>query len=109
MSLFEQRLADLPLSIDDYALERLQRDVSSQFTRVSTVIRLRGGGEEGQEHQPAVRAGQSAARGADQRIRHQQPRPHHRPHEDDCQHEAEQRRRHEAHRGGGPREHAEAP
>ena len=47
MSLFEQRLADLPLSIDDYALERLQRDVSSQFTRVSTVIRLRGGGEEG--------------------------------------------------------------
>jgi hypothetical protein len=47
MSLFEQRLADLRLSIDDYALERLQRDVSSQFTRVSTVIRLRGGGEEG--------------------------------------------------------------
>ena len=47
MSLFEDRLADLPLRIDDYALERLQRDVSSQFTRVSTVIRLRGGGEEG--------------------------------------------------------------
>jgi L-alanine-DL-glutamate epimerase-like enolase superfamily enzyme len=47
VSLFEDRLADLPLRIDDYALERLQRDVSSQFTRVSTVIRLRGGGEEG--------------------------------------------------------------
>ena len=47
MSLFEQRLADLPLSIDDYTLERLERDVSSQFTRVSTVIHLRGGGEEG--------------------------------------------------------------
>ena len=47
MSLFEERLADLRLSIDDYALERLQRDVSSQFTRVSTVIHLRGGGEEG--------------------------------------------------------------
>jgi hypothetical protein len=47
MSLFEDRLADLPLRIDDYALERLQRDVSSQFTRVSTVIRFRGGGEEG--------------------------------------------------------------
>ena len=46
MSLFEERLADLPLSIDDYTLERLERDVSSQFTRVSTVIRLRGGGEE---------------------------------------------------------------
>ncbi|HMI69003.1 MAG TPA: hypothetical protein VK510_03340 [Solirubrobacteraceae bacterium] len=47
MSLFEDRLADLRLRIDDYALERLQRDVSSQFTRVSTLIRLRGGGEEG--------------------------------------------------------------
>jgi L-alanine-DL-glutamate epimerase-like enolase superfamily enzyme len=47
LSLFEERLADLPLSIDDYTLERLERDVSSQFTRVSTVIRLRGGGEEG--------------------------------------------------------------
>jgi hypothetical protein len=47
VSLFEERLADLPLSIDDYTLERLERDVSSQFTRVSTVIRLRGGGEEG--------------------------------------------------------------
>jgi hypothetical protein len=47
VSLFEERLADLPLRVDDYALERLQRDVSSQFTRVSTVIRLHGGGEEG--------------------------------------------------------------
>jgi hypothetical protein len=47
MSLFEERLADLPLQIEDYALERLERDVSSAFTRVSTVIRLRGGGEEG--------------------------------------------------------------
>jgi hypothetical protein len=47
MSLFEERLAQLPLRIDDYALERLQRDVSSAFTRVSTVIRLRGDGEEG--------------------------------------------------------------
>jgi hypothetical protein len=47
VSLFEERLADLPLRVEDYALERLQRDVSSQFTRVSTVIRLRGGGEEG--------------------------------------------------------------
>jgi hypothetical protein len=47
MSLFEERLADLPLSVEDYALERLERDVSSQFTRVSTVIRLRGGGDEG--------------------------------------------------------------
>jgi hypothetical protein len=47
MSLFDERLADLPLHIEDYALERLERDVSSAFTRVSTVIRLRGGGAEG--------------------------------------------------------------
>ncbi len=40
-------VADLPLVIDDYELERLQRDVSSDFTRVSTVIHLRGGGTEG--------------------------------------------------------------
>jgi len=40
-------LADLPLTIDDYALEALERDVSSDFTRLSTVIRLRGGGEGG--------------------------------------------------------------
>jgi L-alanine-DL-glutamate epimerase-like enolase superfamily enzyme len=47
MSLFEERLADLPLRIEDYALERLEREVSSAFTRVSTLIRLRGAGEEG--------------------------------------------------------------
>ncbi|HWH96679.1 MAG TPA: hypothetical protein VNT03_22650 [Baekduia sp.] len=41
-------IADLPLEIEDYALERLERDVSSDFTRVSTVLRLRGGdGHEG--------------------------------------------------------------
>jgi L-alanine-DL-glutamate epimerase-like enolase superfamily enzyme len=42
-----ERVADLPLTIEDYALERLQRDVSSAFTRVSTVIRLRGVGTDG--------------------------------------------------------------
>ena len=47
MSLFEERLADLPLRIDGYALEGLSRDVSSAFTRVSTVIRMRGAGQEG--------------------------------------------------------------
>jgi hypothetical protein len=47
MSLFEERLADLPLVIEGYALERLERDISSAFTRVSTVIRMRGGGQEG--------------------------------------------------------------
>ena len=41
------RVADLPLRIEGYELEGLVRDVSSAFTRKSTVIRLRGGGEEG--------------------------------------------------------------
>jgi len=41
------RLADLPLTIEDYALERLEREVSSDFLRVSTVLRLRGAGHEG--------------------------------------------------------------
>jgi L-alanine-DL-glutamate epimerase-like enolase superfamily enzyme len=40
-------LAGLALRVDDYVLEGLQRDVSSDFTRKSTVIRLRGAGEEG--------------------------------------------------------------
>jgi hypothetical protein len=41
------RLADLPLTVESYELEGLQLDVSSEFTRKSTLIRLRGGGEEG--------------------------------------------------------------
>jgi L-alanine-DL-glutamate epimerase-like enolase superfamily enzyme len=41
------KLADLPLTIEDYALERLERDVSSDFHRVSTVIRVRGAGHDG--------------------------------------------------------------
>jgi L-alanine-DL-glutamate epimerase-like enolase superfamily enzyme len=40
-------IADLPLTIEDYALERLERDVSSDFHRVSTVIRVHGGGHDG--------------------------------------------------------------
>src|SRR6266540_463836 len=47
MSLFEERLANLPLRIEGYDLQGLTRDVSSAFTRVSTVIRMHGGGEEG--------------------------------------------------------------
>jgi hypothetical protein len=46
MSTYE-RVADLPLEISDYALEGLSKVVSSGFERVTTVIRLRGGGEEG--------------------------------------------------------------
>ncbi|HVW19561.1 MAG TPA: hypothetical protein VHB30_15065 [Solirubrobacteraceae bacterium] len=41
------RIAGLELTVGDYGLERLQRDVSSAFTRVSTVVRLRGAGAEG--------------------------------------------------------------
>jgi len=60
------RLADLPLEVDGYALEPLSRDVSSDFTRVTTVVRLRGRGEEGSgedvtyeaaDHERAVQAG----------------------------------------------------
>src|ERR671935_791135 len=40
-------LADLPVEIDSYSLEGLEAAVSSEFTRLSTVIRIRGGGEEG--------------------------------------------------------------
>ncbi len=40
-------IADLPLTIEDYALERLERDVSSDFHRVCTVFHFRGGGHEG--------------------------------------------------------------
>jgi hypothetical protein len=41
------RLRDLPLEVSDYVLERLEQDVSSDFTRVTTVIRLRGAGQKG--------------------------------------------------------------
>jgi L-alanine-DL-glutamate epimerase-like enolase superfamily enzyme len=40
-------LAELPIEIAEYALEPLEADVSSSFQRKSTVIRLRGAGEEG--------------------------------------------------------------
>jgi L-alanine-DL-glutamate epimerase-like enolase superfamily enzyme len=40
-------LAPLPLTVESYALEGLQLDVSSGFQRKSTVIHLQGGGEEG--------------------------------------------------------------
>jgi L-alanine-DL-glutamate epimerase-like enolase superfamily enzyme len=40
-------VADLPLRVEGYELDGLVQDVSSDFTRKSTVIRLRGDGEEG--------------------------------------------------------------
>jgi L-alanine-DL-glutamate epimerase-like enolase superfamily enzyme len=42
-----EQLAELPLEIEDYSLDPLQASVSSDFERKSTLIRLRGGGEEG--------------------------------------------------------------
>ncbi len=40
-------VSELPLEIDSYDLERLELVVSPEFTRVTTVVHLRGGGEEG--------------------------------------------------------------
>jgi L-alanine-DL-glutamate epimerase-like enolase superfamily enzyme len=40
-------ISDLPVAIESHELERLEHEVSSEFTRVTTVIHLRGGGEEG--------------------------------------------------------------
>jgi L-alanine-DL-glutamate epimerase-like enolase superfamily enzyme len=42
-----ESLAELPVEIEEYALQALQASVSSDFERKSTVIHLRGGGEEG--------------------------------------------------------------
>ncbi len=41
------RVAELPLEIEGYALEALARTVSSGFERLTTVIRLHGAGEQG--------------------------------------------------------------
>jgi hypothetical protein len=41
------RVSDLPLEIDSYDLNGLEIPISPQFTRKTTVVRLRGGGEEG--------------------------------------------------------------
>jgi L-alanine-DL-glutamate epimerase-like enolase superfamily enzyme len=41
------RLADLPVQIEGYDLEGLEVDVSSDFTRVTTLVKMRGGGEQG--------------------------------------------------------------
>ena len=41
------RLAELPIQIEGYSLEGLERQVTSEFSRLSTLIRMHGGGEEG--------------------------------------------------------------
>ena len=40
-------VSGLSLEVESYALEGLAKDVSSGFTRRTTVVRLRGGGHEG--------------------------------------------------------------
>src|SRR5207245_7296175 len=40
-------LSDLPLRVDGYTLEGLSAQVSSAFDRLTTVVRLSGGGDEG--------------------------------------------------------------
>src|SRR5262245_5243184 len=46
VGLYEQ-IADLPLEIEGYELDGLEHDFAGQFLRMTTLIRLRGGGEEG--------------------------------------------------------------
>jgi hypothetical protein len=40
-------VAGLDVEVESFELERLEYQVSSEFTRVTTLVRLRGGGEEG--------------------------------------------------------------
>ncbi|MDX1623677.1 MAG: hypothetical protein R3199_06825 [Gemmatimonadota bacterium] len=47
MSGLYARIADLPLCVDDYRLERRELDVSTGFTRVTTTVILEGDGERG--------------------------------------------------------------
>ena len=46
MSTYAQ-IADFPLRIEGHELERLEHRISDEFTRVTTIVHLRGGGEEG--------------------------------------------------------------
>ena len=46
MSTFDQ-LASLPVEIETHELEPLEQEVSSDFTRLTTVVRVRGRGHEG--------------------------------------------------------------
>src|SRR2546425_1412745 len=41
------RLAELPIEMEAYELEGLEREVSREFTRLTTVIRIRGRDQEG--------------------------------------------------------------
>ena len=39
-----QAIADLPLHVDDYELQPLQQNTGGGWTRLTTVVALRGGG-----------------------------------------------------------------
>jgi hypothetical protein len=41
------KITELPVEVESYELEPHELEVSSEFTRLTTVIRLQGGGEEG--------------------------------------------------------------
>jgi hypothetical protein len=41
------KVADLPVEIESYGLEPHELEVSDEFTRLTTVIRMQGGGEDG--------------------------------------------------------------
>jgi L-alanine-DL-glutamate epimerase-like enolase superfamily enzyme len=71
-------VADLPVHIDGYELEGLVQNVSSDFERKTTIIHLRGGGEEGLgedvvydavDHEIAQRAGPTLQLAGDWTIR----------------------------------------
>ena len=47
MSSTYDRIAGLPLRIEGYSLEVLTLELTPEFRRLTTVIRLHGGGEEG--------------------------------------------------------------
>ncbi|MGI8730340.1 MAG: hypothetical protein ACR2LK_10190 [Solirubrobacteraceae bacterium] len=77
MSTYEL-VAGLPVRIEGYELEGLVRDVSSDFTRKSTLVHLRGNGEEGVgedvvyeavDHEIAQRAGPALALAGDWTMR----------------------------------------
>jgi hypothetical protein len=60
-------VSNLSLEIDSYELEGLRVDVSPEFARLTTVIRLRGGGHEG--------IGEDVTYGADDQVALQQEGP----------------------------------
>jgi L-alanine-DL-glutamate epimerase-like enolase superfamily enzyme len=77
MSTYEL-VADLPITIESYDLEGLAQHVSSDFERKSTIIHLRGSGEEGVgedvvydavDHEIAQRAGPSLPLAGDWTLR----------------------------------------